>query len=675
MEFKFESNQEFQLRSIESVVKLFQGQSYVAGKLEFQHGSGLAAVSNSLEVDDEIVLQNLRTVQSDNELPQDSRLEYIEEKIVCLGKEKYIRFANFSIEMETGTGKTYVYLRTLLELFRQYGLRKSIIVVPSVAVREGVIKTLKVTQAHLRQLYDNPPYHYYAYDSAKLSQVRQFAMSDSVEIMVMTIDSFNKSTNVIHQTTDRLQGETPVHLIQASRPILVLDEPQNMVSELRVRALAALNPTFALRYSATHRHTFNLVYRLTPFEAYQQGLVKRIEVAGVEQADDANKPFTRVIDIQSKNNRFVARLLVHKLMKHGTVKQQPITAKPGDDLALKTNRTEYQGFIVDEINPGADFVRFANGIELSSGASTGEDKEAIFEAQIRYTIEEHFRKQKRYKPLDIKVLSLFFIDRVENYAGEKGIIRSLFEKCFNELKLKHSAWREVDVRSVQAAYFAQRRTRSGEIIYEDSRTGESQKDAEAYNLIMRDKERLLSFDEPTGFIFSHSALREGWDSPNVFQICTLNQTVSEIKKRQEIGRGVRLAVNQVGSRVFDEKVNILTVIANESYAQYVDRLQSEMVEEYGDHVAPRPANARKRGVATLRKEYTLRPEFKKLWDRIKHKTRYAVEVNTELLIDEVVAQLDESEIRPPRITVTKAQVELDDDRVFFAMQMSGRKQH
>ena len=674
MEFKFESNQQFQLEAIESVVRLFEGQHYITGKLEFEFGAGLAAVPNSLEVDDDAILQNLQRVQADNKLSVDKTLKFIEERVVSLDKKKNVRFPNFSVEMETGTGKTYVYLRTVLELFRCYGLRKFIIVVPSVAVREGVLKTLEITQTHLRQLYDNPPYHYYEYDSAKLTQVRQFALSDSVEIMVMTIDSFNKPTNVMFQTTDRLQGDKPVHYVQATRPILILDEPQNMVSKLRVRALAALNPIFTLRYSATHRNPYNLVYRLTPFEAYQQGLVKRIEVAGVEQEDDVNKPFIRVNDIQSRKNTLTAHLSVHKLMRDGTVKEQRITAKLEDDLITKTNRSGYDGYIVDEINPGGDFLRFANGVELSKGESIGEDKEAIFEAQIHYTIEEHFRKQKRLKSHGIKVLTLFFIDRVDNYKGDEGIIRALFRRCFDELKLKYPRWKDMDAEDVQAAYFAQRRTRSGKIIFEDSKTGEAQRDVEAYNLIMKDKERLLSFEEPTCFIFSHSALREGWDSPNVFQICTLNQTASEMKKRQEIGRGVRLAVDQTGDRIYEERVNVLTVIANESYTHYVERLQAETIEEYGDRVLPpTPANARRRGVAKLRKKYTLKPEFKELWDRIKHKTRYAVTVDTNLLINKVVEALDEAEIRPPRIAITKVLIQPDDEEIYSAMQMSGAK--
>ena len=673
MEFKFESDQEFQIQAIESITKLFDGQHYVEAQFDLNE-RGLASIPNSLKVDNDTILKNLKQVQENNELPADETLECIEADIPLLGEKTGIRFPNFSVEMETGTGKTYVYLRTILELYCRYGLRKFIIVVPSVAIREGVIKTLEITQSHLRQLYDNPPYRYCAYDSSKLSQVRQFACSNGVEILVMTIDSFNKASNVINQTTDRLQGEVPIHLIQASHPILILDEPQNMVSELRVKALAALNPLFTLRYSATHRVPYNLVYRLTPAEAYQQELVKRIEVDGVLQEDDANQPFIRVNDIQSKKGTLTARLSVQKLMSDGTVKEQPVTVRPEDNLAEKTNRPEYSGYIVDEINLFGDFVRFTNGVEVELGESKGEDKEAIFETQIRLTIEEHFRKQERLKSSNIKVLSLFFIDRVDNYAQETGIIRQLFRKCFNGLKQEHASWKDVDVEDVQVSYFAKRRTRSGETIYEDSKTGESQKDAEAYDLIMRDKEQLMSFDERKCFIFSHSALREGWDSPNVFQICTLNQTTSEVKKRQEIGRGVRLAVDQSGNRMHDAKVNVLTVIANESYASYVEGYQSEMQTEYGDQgLAPPPVDKRKRGVAKLRKAYTLKPEFKELWGRIKHKTRYAVNVDTDLLIDEVVDALDETEIRPPRITVTKALVQVDDDEVFSALQMSGAK--
>ena len=680
VEFKFKSDEEFQIQAIESITKLFDGQHYVEAQFDLNEG-GLAAIPNTLEVDNDTILENLWQIQGDNQLSVDETLGFIEETVPLFGEETSVCFPNFSVEMETGTGKTYVYLRTILELFRRYGLRKFIIAVPSVAVREGVIKTLKMTKSHLRQLYDNLPYRYYPYDSSKLSDVRQFAFSDSVEIFVMTIDSFNKASNRIYHPTDSLQGEVPIHFLQATRPILILDEPQNMVSELRVKALATLNPLFTLRYSATHRMAYNLVYCLTPAEAYKDGLVKKIEVTGIEQQDDVNQPFVRVNKIQSKGNRLTAQLSVHKLMRGGAVKEQSITVRFGDDLAQKTNRTEYNGYIVEEMSPGG-YILFVNGVEIEEGGSRGEDKEAIFEAQIRDTIQEHFLKQERLKPSNIKVLSLFFIDRVNNYAPETGVIRRLFKKCFDELKQKHADWKDVNADRVQVSYFAHqrtnsgeiKRTESGEIIYQDSSTGTAQHDVNAYDLIMKEKEQLLSFDEPRCFIFSHSALREGWDSPNVFQICTLNQTASEIKKRQEIGRGVRLAVDQEGDRIYDETVNVLTVIANESYASYVGSLQLEMQDEYGDqNISPNPVNARERGVAKLRKAYTLKPEFKELWEQIKHKTRYAVNVDTDKLISEVVEELDNADIRPPRITRTKARVEIDDDHAFSALQMSMAK--
>ena len=657
MQFKFDANQEFQIQAVEAITSLFDGQPRIQTDMRFTFG--FAAIANRLDLSEKEILANLKKVQKDNGLEPDKDLITIDRAVETVEGKKLIKFYNFSVEMETGTGKTYVYLRTAFELYRRYGLRKFIVVVPSVAIREGVLKTLEITQKHLRELYDNIPCRYYAYDSANLSQVRQFALSESIEIMVMTIDSFNKSTNVIHQTTDRLQGETPIYLVQAARPVLILDEPQNMESELRVAALAALNPLFALRYSATHRNPYNLVYRLTPYEAYRQGLVKRVEVAGVEKETDENQVYIRLDEVKSDKKTFTAKIAVHALMKSGTVKEQVVTVKPGDSLEKKANRPEYADFVVEEINISDQSVLFTNDLEMRVGESRGADKETIFEVQIRYTVQEHLRKQKRLREQGIKVLSLFFIDRVDNYANEDGLIRVLFNKAFNELRV-NSEFKDVDAEKVQAAYFASRKTKTGEVIYEDSKTGESEKDKEAYDLIMKDKERLLSFDEPTCFIFSHSALREGWDSPNVFQICTLNQTTSEFKKRQEIGRGVRLAINQQGDRVRDEHVNVLTVIANESYEGYVAKYQSELETEFGaDHLAPKPANARKKGIAKLRKGFELKPEFKELWNRIKPKTRYNVTIDSQKLVADVVKELNQEIIRPPQVMVRRARLEAE----------------
>ena len=291
-EFRFDPNQEFQVKAIEAVCDLFDGQVYVRPHVKFElTGEGTCgAVANRLDIGEGQILENLRAVQRRNGIRPDSRLEFIEDTIETAEGKKPVRFPNFSVEMETGTGKTYVYLRTALELNQRYGMRKFIVVVPSVAIREGVLKTLKITEKHFREFFGNPVYRYYVYDSANLSQVRQFALSDAVEIMVMTIDSFNKAANVIRQSTDRLQGETPIHLVQAARPILILDEPQNMESEKAIAALSLLNPLFALRYSATHRNPYNVVYRLTPAEAYRQGLVKKIEVDSVVRENEENRP-------------------------------------------------------------------------------------------------------------------------------------------------------------------------------------------------------------------------------------------------------------------------------------------------------------------------------------------------------------------------------------------------
>jgi type III restriction enzyme len=678
VQFKFDANQEFQIKAVDSVVDLFEGQpngrllpslsattattrqlelvsAPAKPQIDFAESLAFAAVDNHLVLSESALLDNLRAVQAANNLPQDDALQFIEEKAETMAGQQTTRFANFSIEMETGTGKTYVYIRTALELFRHYGFRKFIVVVPSVAVREGVLKTFQITERHFRELFSNTPYRYYVYDSENLSQVRQFTTSAAVEFMVMTIDSFNKATNVIRQQRDQLQGETPIHLVQATRPILILDEPQNMESELRVKALAGLNPLLALRYSATHKNPYNVVNRLTPFQAYRQGLVKHIEVAGVEKEGDANQVFMRLMEVRAVKTKLTARLAVHQLMAKGQVKEKVVTVSPATNLEIVTKRPEYAPFVVEEITDHS--VIFANGVEVKLGEARGADKEAIFEGQIRYTVEAHFRKQAALKAQGIKVLSLFFIDRVDNYAKEDGIIRVAFTKAFNELKERHPEWKEVPVEKVQAAYFASRKTKAGELIFEDSKTGESEKDSEAYDLIMRDKERLLSFDEPVAFIFSHSALREGWDNPNVFQICTLNQTVSEMKKRQEIGRGIRLAVNQSGDRVRDERVNVLTVVANENYESYVARYQGELEEAYGTSgLPPKPANARKRGAARLQKAVTLKPEFKELWEKIKHKTRYSVEIDSELLITAVVAKLDAVTIAPPKLTVKKGKV-------------------
>jgi type III restriction enzyme len=707
MEFRFDANQEFQIAAVDSITGLLEGQPRTGLNMEFSLNGSFAAVPNRLDLGEVELLSNLKAVQQRNGISPDDELAFIEGTCQNGEGEKTVRFPNFSIEMETGTGKTYVYIRTMLELFSCYGLRKFIVVVPSVAIREGVLKTLQVTKKHFSEFYGNTPYRYYVYDSASLSQIRSFAESDGIEIMIMTIDSFNKALkedgkgNVIHRPTDKLQGETPIHMVQAARPILILDEPQNMESEKSITALAALNPLFALRYSATHRNPYNIVYRLSPYEAYRQGLVKRIEVASVVQQDDANTPFLRLESITTEKMTIRARLAVHKLMKTGMVKEQSVTVKPGDSLAAITGRPEYSGFEIDEINPGEGFVRFVNDIEIADGEAIGTDKTDLFAEQIRYTVDEHLRRQKRYREAGIKVLSLFFIDKVENYIGENAIIRRLFDEAFNSLKTKYPEYAGLSAADVQGSYFAQKKRKGGSVEVLDSVSGKTEEDRAAYDLIMKDKERLLSFEEPVSFIFSHSALREGWDNPNVFQICTLNQTASEVKKRQEVGRGIRLCVDQSGNRLRDERFNILTVVANESYERFVESLQSNMKAEYQEQIEnrygkpvskltdderkkveeeygqgilpPKPENARKRITTSPRQDLLDSPEFKELWSLISQKTRYAVKIDTEKLINDVVSELNTIEVRPPRIDITKARVQVDSENRFEFLQLSSAR--
>jgi type III restriction enzyme len=350
MELKFDPNQDYQTRAIESVAGLLEGQPYVEADPFFPLQAGFAAVPNLLTITREDLLLNLNSVQQRNGLPSDDDFAPIAENIETADGIKQAWFPNFSVEMETGTGKTYVYLRTALELYRCYGLRKFIVVVPSVAIREGVLKTLQITEKHFQELYENLPYHYYIYDSANLTKVRQFALSDSVEIMVMTIAAFNKAANIIRQSTEKLSGETPIYLVQATRPVLILDEPQNMESEKQVAALAMLDPLFALRYSATHRNHYNLVYRLTPYDAYRQAIVKKIQVASVLQENDYNRVFIRLDGIVAKKQTLTARLAVHKLQKNGTAKEQVVTVRQGESLADKTGRPEYHGFDVQQID-------------------------------------------------------------------------------------------------------------------------------------------------------------------------------------------------------------------------------------------------------------------------------------------------------------------------------------
>lgn len=589
MKLKFDANLQFQLDAVNAVVDIFDGQPINQSDFEisFTTNMGLVdhtelGVGNRLILNDDLMLKNIHDVQDNNDIENTS----LENE----GK-------NFSIEMETGTGKTYVYLRTIFELNKKYGFKKFIIVVPSVAIREGSLKNLDITKDHFSYLFNSVPFDYYVYDSKRVSQLRQFATSNQIQVLIINIDAFRKTlegiedekkSNIIHRESDRLSGRKPIEFIQATSPIVIIDEPQSVDNTEKAKeAINTLNPLFILRYSATHRNPYNLLYKLDPIKAYEMKLVKRIEVDSVTSDDDFNDAFLKLESVD--NTRGIsAKLSIHVNSASG-VKAKSIKVKSGDDLFVKSNERETyrNGYIVDEINtePGNEYLAFNSGRRIALGQSHGGITDEIMKVQLKRTIQEHLEKEKKVKEKGIKVLSLFFIDKVANYRfyDEQGnAIQGKFAVWFEEIYRELSAspyYKDIipyPVEKLHDGYFAV--DNKGKV--KDTK-GDSAADEDIYNLIMKEKERLLSADEPLRFIFSHSALREGWDNPNVFQICTLNVTKSDIKKRQEIGRGLRLPVNKDGERVFDDNINKLTVIANESYDDFARKLQSEIEDDFG----------------------------------------------------------------------------------------------
>lgn len=578
MKLKFK-NQEFQTDAVNAVADLFLGQEN--SRMTFSVDSSYGAlnlqlndlgVGNRLAIDNDTLISNMHSIQRRNKLPITRDFES----------------RQYSIEMETGTGKTYVYTKTILELNKRYGFTKFIIVVPSVAIREGVYKSLQVTEEHFSNLYDGVPYHYFIYNSAKLSDVRQFANSGNIEIMIINIDAFKKAENIINQEHDKLNGEAAIRFIQDTNPIVIIDEPQSVDNTPKAKeAIASLNPLAVFRYSATHKDKINLLYRLTPVDAYQIGLVKQIVVSSNSVENDFNKPYICLKSVSNKDGKFSAKVEMDIQMAD-KIERKTLTVHHGDDLyAVSGKRDFYEGYKIEGIDctEGYECIEFANSEVVRLGKSIGSiDENIIKRAQIYRTIETHLEKELRYYEKGIKVLSLFFIDEVKKYrteTGEKGIYAQMFEECYNELIEKpHFAelkkYFNTDVEKVHNGYFSQ--DKKG--IYKNTK-GDTQADDDTYNTIMRDKEYLLSFECPMRFIFSHSALKEGWDNPNVFQVCTLIEQKSTFTCRQKVGRGLRLCVNQDGERIEDRNINILHVMANESFAEFADKLQKEIEDETG----------------------------------------------------------------------------------------------
>jgi restriction endonuclease len=656
----FEADLDYQLKAIDAVCDLFAGQQISRSKFTVARTAGdlpqlpgLAAsdlgVGNRLSLSPDALLANLRGIQARNAIAESPSLDS----------------RDFTVEMETGTGKTYVYLRTIFELNKRYGFAKFVIVVPSIAIKEGVYKTLQMTEEHFRSLYAGTPVQYFLYDSDKLGQVRTFASSPSIQVMVVTVGAINKKdVNNLYKQREETDDERPVDLIRATHPIVIVDEPQSVDGGLRGagrKALDSMNPLCTLRYSATHADQHHMVYRLDALEAYERRLVKQIEVASATVEDAHNRPFVQLIAVNSRRGDISARILVDVQRASG-VRREEITVHDGEDLEARTGRPMYANVRVGELRARQDGasleLRVPGGTEyLRPGGSWGDvDPLAVQRQMIRRTIREHLDKELRLRPRGIKVLSLFFIDAVDRYRSYdadgnavKGVYAKIFEEEYARLSA-HPDYAELGPEprrspgSVHNGYFSIDRkgawTDTGE-----STQAERDSAERAYNLIMREKEQLLSFDTPLAFIFSHSALREGWDSPNVFQICALRDIHAERERRQTIGRGLRLCVDQSGARVRGFEANTLTVVATESYEQFAAGLQQEIEAATGVSFGARRVeimNADERRHVRARKTVLLSDGFTALWDRIKYKTTYRVRFDNTRLVRECVAALSEA---------------------------------
>lgn len=794
MKLHFESNLDYQLSAIEAVCDLFRGQetcrsefAVTTRKTSSQVESDLfpdstpnqmllgvtesvLGIGNKLTLLDDEILENLHTIQLREGLPPSGSLAS----------------GDFTVEMETGTGKTYVYLRSIFELNKRYGFTKFVIVVPSIAIKEGVYKSLQITEDHFKTLYSGIPFDYFIYDSSKLGQVRNFAASSNIQIMVVTVGAINKfgdedeaqaeelnesisrqkSKNVMYRHSEKTGGERPIDLIRATCPIVIVDEPQSVDGGLDGRgkkAMQQMHPLCTLRYSATHADKHHMVYRLDAVDAYERKLVKQIEVAAATVQGGNNKAFVRILSISNKHGIHSAKLELDVDTSTG-VQRREVVVQDGDDLEQATKRTIYADFRIGEIKAGKDdaFVelRYPGGEKyLRIGEAEGDvDSLAIQREMIRRTIKEHLDKEKRLRPQGIKVLSLFFVDAVNKYrqydangTAVKGPYAQIFEEEYLRFS-KHpdyqGSFKQEDlvttVEEVHNGYFSIDNKKVGgkSIEFFKDTKGDSKADDDTYNLIMRDKEKLLSFETPLKFIFSHSALREGWDNPNVFQICTLREIRTEHERRQTIGRGLRLCVNQEGQRLRGFDVNTLTVIATESYEQFAENLQKEIEADTGirfgivlehqfaslivksadgkeeplgfDHskrlwvhlknqgyidahgkvqdklklaikdgslIVPAEfeaqriqisymlrklsgkfeiKNADERTQVRTRQAILHSPEFKELWDRIKHKTTYRVKFDNEKLIKLCIEALksDQLQITKTRLQWRKADISI-----------------
>ena len=625
MKLKFKT-QAYQSAAVQAVVDCFKGQVPHHGGIRYRLDPGIgkdasarkqpllaleaekdAAFRNAdFTLSEAALLDNIHAVQRSQNLPLSDTLV----------KNKVAR-VNLDIEMETGTGKTYCYIKTIFELNKLYGWSKFIIVVPNIAIREGVAKSLEITAEHFLETYHKKA-RFFIYNSKQLHHLESFSSDAGINVMVINVQAFNatgKDARRIYEELDDFQSRKPIDVISANRPILILDEPQKMEGAATLKSLEAFKALAVLRYSATHKTTHNKIHRLDALDAYNQKLVKKIAVRGIAVkglAGTAGYLYLQSIDISSKRPP-EARVEFEQKLANGNIKRVVRKLGKGDNLFELSNELEQyrDGFVVADINANSDTLSFTNGVELTAGEATGDVTEATLRRiQIREAIKAHFDKEQALFQQGVKVLTLFFIDEVVKYrdyeaADEKGEYARIFEEEYllylNEvLALDETPYSQylkgIAADKTHRGYFSidkkNKRLTDSTVAKRGENAGLSD-DVDAYDLILKDKERLLSLAEPVRFIFSHSALREGWDNPNVFVICALKHSDNTISRRQEVGRGLRLSVNQSGERMDHpatvHDINVLTVVASESYKDFVAALQKDISESLS--ARPRVANA------------------------------------------------------------------------------------
>lgn len=613
--------QQFQLDAVSAIADLFQGQAKHTG-VQYMADPGrlksdevdlvLDAYRNApIQLSQASIRENVHTMQTRYGLrPSDSlSIDMI------AGREAY----NFSIEMETGTGKTYTYIRTIMELNKRYGWLKFVIVVPSVAIREGVLKSLQIMSSHFQMEYGKQP-RYFVYDSSRLGDLDSFANSSDLQIMVINSQAFNakgKDARRIHSEQESFRWRRPIDVLAAMNPIMIIDEPQSVEGKQTKERLKDFKPLFTLRYSATHKENHDMVYRLDAMDAYNQKLVKKIAVKAIEQTGTTGTQGYLYLQeiIPQKTGAPKAKIEFEVKTQSGVKRKLKVVEEPFDLYAESGNLSAYKGITLSHFDARENKLQVGVTQELHVGEVIGEvDESSIRRIQIRETIKSHIEKESKLYNRRIKVLSLFFIDEVAKYKqydehndAYNGEYAQIFEEEYRNQVNQFIRTQEptpyrryleanLEGNSVHAGYFSiDKVKKSDKTIFVDYKSASEKKeknlsnDIDAYDLIMKDKERLLSFEEPVRFLFSHSALREGWDNPNVFQICTLKKSSAETRKRQEIGRGMRLAVDQNGIRQDFEllgndvhEINKLTVIANESYDQFARSLQEEIKELLAD---------------------------------------------------------------------------------------------